>query len=944
MRYPLRRTKSGGFAPTKEIDFAVGAAGDPYGFKPTDIVVDYDGSLLISDWCDGQRPKRGRGRIYRISHQSKPTTPPSALVMSLDSESYHSRLGVQLLLNQRCDKVVPELRTAVANKSFGYRGRMHAVWLLANCLGAEAVDDLFKLAETDKDPRVQAQAVRAIADLTDPILVKHRLDAGRGSSEVAERLTKLASNADPRIKLEVIVALGRLRWKESPRWLKQNLKSNDLALIHAAQQTLRRADNWPEVLKLLDLPVAEASSRSPSDAKLQLEATATLRTLALQAIADQPNEIIVDGLIQRLSQERKTQRRREYIDALARVYKKPAEWIYWGFRPKPRTANSVEWSGTTAIEQSLHRSLADEDLAVRGVAVQRMLREEIPVPAEALAKWLAEENDANRVAVILQALKDHLPAEAPALLEKVIRDPSRGEQNRMTALTTFIALLKPDEGSQLLPLTKGLPDDSVLAKLIEELGHHKVNSTNLLFRKTKSANAEVRAAAISSLARRDVNAAGGRVFLLLKEQDVTVLRSAAAAAGTLQVSKAKDRLLELTRHSNPSVRAASLTSLRQLKNPDAVDRAVDALNHSQTQLAALKYLQEFGGPEHAQAIASVARSSHSRENVFTAITSLARWDANLDKRSKQHAMIQSAIGEIHGATGVLMSWHTRGPIPSTNVDEIGKQVFEAEIDIDWQTHLATDDVTKLRFPAINGQQPSSYLATCDVVIPQESNVEFVAAGNGALRIWLNGKSIFRRDKPASSRANSNSFEATLSAGKNRLFVAASSPKAVEFSLRFRHKSSKADHERLTSLALQGNGDVARGRELFFNAEKSQCIKCHRIRDQGGRIGPDLAGIGRRFSRIHIVESILQPSRNMAPSYYTTSVLLDNGKTINGVIQQETDTTLKIGDNEGKIHEIPKGEIERRRQQNKSTMPEGLEKKLTDREFVDLIAFLLFQKK
>ena len=66
VRYRKQRVQSG-FAPMQEIDFAAGAPDDPYGFKPTDLVVDRDGSLLISDWCDGQRPKRGRARIYRIT-------------------------------------------------------------------------------------------------------------------------------------------------------------------------------------------------------------------------------------------------------------------------------------------------------------------------------------------------------------------------------------------------------------------------------------------------------------------------------------------------------------------------------------------------------------------------------------------------------------------------------------------------------------------------------------------------------------------------------------------------------------------------------------------------------------------------------------------------------------------------------------------------------------
>ncbi len=68
-----RERKGAGFAPMKETEFAAGASHDPYGFRPTDIIVDRDGSLLVSDWADGQRPKRGRGRIYRIQYEGEKT-------------------------------------------------------------------------------------------------------------------------------------------------------------------------------------------------------------------------------------------------------------------------------------------------------------------------------------------------------------------------------------------------------------------------------------------------------------------------------------------------------------------------------------------------------------------------------------------------------------------------------------------------------------------------------------------------------------------------------------------------------------------------------------------------------------------------------------------------------------------------------------------------------
>ena len=64
------------FAPLKEIEFAAGAANDPYGFKPTDLVVQRDGSLIVADWADGQRrPRRGRDLPHRRHPASRNRLP-----------------------------------------------------------------------------------------------------------------------------------------------------------------------------------------------------------------------------------------------------------------------------------------------------------------------------------------------------------------------------------------------------------------------------------------------------------------------------------------------------------------------------------------------------------------------------------------------------------------------------------------------------------------------------------------------------------------------------------------------------------------------------------------------------------------------------------------------------------------------------------------------------
>src|SRR4030095_6659628 len=76
VRYSPRSAGSA-FDKVKEVEFAVAAENDPYGFKATHIGVQRDCALMISDWADGQRPKRGRGRIYRVAPKDVPKDVPA---------------------------------------------------------------------------------------------------------------------------------------------------------------------------------------------------------------------------------------------------------------------------------------------------------------------------------------------------------------------------------------------------------------------------------------------------------------------------------------------------------------------------------------------------------------------------------------------------------------------------------------------------------------------------------------------------------------------------------------------------------------------------------------------------------------------------------------------------------------------------------------------------
>jgi putative heme-binding domain-containing protein len=124
---------------------------------------------------------------------------------------------------------------------------------------------------------------------------------------------------------------------------------------------------------------------------------------------------------------------------------------------------------------------------------------------------------------------------------------------------------------------------------------------------------------------------------------------------------------------------------------------------------------------------------------------------------------------------------------------------------------------------------------------------------------------------------------------------------------------------------------------------SRSMKCRQLGGQGERVGPKLTGVGARFSRIYLVESILEPSRTIAPSFGTLAVTLKSGKTLNGVKVAETETTLTLADNQGQKHVLARAEIDEQNPSPISSMPEGLEVRLTEDEFVDLIAFLASQK-
>jgi putative heme-binding domain-containing protein len=137
--------------------------------------------------------------------------------------------------------------------------------------------------------------------------------------------------------------------------------------------------------------------------------------------------------------------------------------------------------------------------------------------------------------------------------------------------------------------------------------------------------------------------------------------------------------------------------------------------------------------------------------------------------------------------------------------------------------------------------------------------------------------------------------------------------------------------------------VERGRRLFFH-QTIGCARCHRIEDRGGSIGPDLSVIARSSNREKLVQSILEPSREIAPQFVTHTIDTSDGESWFGLLESETrDGSLTLITSEGKGVFIPGKQIRARNTSKVSIMPEGLEQTLSEREFIDLVEFLASRK-
>ncbi|MSR48185.1 MAG: c-type cytochrome [Planctomycetes bacterium] len=160
----------------------------------------------------------------------------------------------------------------------------------------------------------------------------------------------------------------------------------------------------------------------------------------------------------------------------------------------------------------------------------------------------------------------------------------------------------------------------------------------------------------------------------------------------------------------------------------------------------------------------------------------------------------------------------------------------------------------------------------------------------------------------------------------------------------KHAASKpADDKVAVKSECARGGDARRGRELFFERTEWQCAKCHRVGASGaGEAGPDLAGVAARLTPEQLLEAVLAPNRGGTAGYAATTLILVDGRILDGRIIGETESAWRLATLDQGHLEVLKAGVKTRRE-GLSAMPEDIAAPIEPRDLRDLIAFLAAQK-
>ena len=139
---------------------------------------------------------------------------------------------------------------------------------------------------------------------------------------------------------------------------------------------------------------------------------------------------------------------------------------------------------------------------------------------------------------------------------------------------------------------------------------------------------------------------------------------------------------------------------------------------------------------------------------------------------------------------------------------------------------------------------------------------------------------------------------------------------------------------IAKILEKGQGEATRGKALVAK----NCLACHQLFGEGGKIGPDLTAADRKNLEV-LLPNIVDPSALVREEYQQYIVVTVDGRVLSGILAENTAAKATFVDSKGVRLTLLKKDIETMTRAQTSLMPEGILDTLSDQEMRDLFAYL-----
>jgi putative heme-binding domain-containing protein len=824
------------------------------------------------------------------------------LVAALEDPSFGVRLRAQRALSHIGRPAVGSLRRAL-KESRSERSARHALWALA-AIDRRELDGAARAVWYGRADSCK-QLARAFSE---------------GEDGLHFDLLNFLGQPDLDVRREALAAMGAMirNGRANPLLaggraaaLSNALLANDDPFVQFA---LRRT--------LRELPIPAEIWDGAAKAELVKSYLPVLRGLYREEAAAVLTAVLASKLPAGV--------RCQALDLLGDLHRKPEPWDgkWWSIQPAktPPPAHVVAWESSEKIEKAVRGSLADGSPEVRRAALEalRAMDDRDALPA-IRARWEPETEVEIRALLldVLGALKD---GGATQLLESVVRDPKIDDALRKRAVESACAIRTPSmvellssiAGDPKAPAAHAVPCLLALGRLKES------SSAGVVLGRLAGGDEKIRIAAASAIVDVDAAKAAPGLGPLLRDPSVAVRLAALAAFARLKLAGETPNLLPLV--DDEATRDEAILALAAA--PDR--RALPAF------LVGLERKQKSVQDASRQALSAV------RDDVRAELESMCT-------QAKLGETQLAAIQTIYEVPQPILDWKIAGPFPRRK--EPARDALPTLGGLAWKEHRAEPKDGFVDLVALlSGAADVGAYAQAEVRSASDREAAMAVGSDDSVSVWVNGELAHEFQDNRAWSADQDRFRVKLRAGANTiLLLVGNTTGGWSFNAKiagdptgplFARKASRPDLEDYRKFILGHPGDPARGFAIFRRSkDEAMCIRCHAVFGTGEKIGPDLSDIGAKYGKEEILASILTPSQRIAEGYRSTSIELEDGRVLFGMIQKETRDEILLADTNGELRTIDASDVASRKQLDTSVMPDGLWSTLSKEDLADLVAWL-----